>query len=294
VLQAYPSVLYGDGGVAKSLLALAVAVAVASTRREFLGRGVGNGPVLYLDFELDADEQHRRVRRVAEGMGLEEPPADIYYMSALGFSPSEAFDAALEACERLGIGLVVLDSVGPAMEGDAEHARDVIRFHNRVLEPFRAAGATVFAIDHQSKPQAAQNYREKRAFGSVYKGNLSRSVIQAEATERGKDTLTIRLRHKKHNFGPLAEPFEAKLTFSEDAVTFEPVRLDASDLAEEETLNAIDKVRLALEEGPAYPAELAKTTGLAEKTVKNKLTELRRTGEVQPTGERDENAAEQV
>jgi DNA-binding CsgD family transcriptional regulator len=127
----------------------------------------------------------------------------------------------------------------------------------------------------------------------VYKNNLARSVIQVEATERGEGTLTLRLRHKKHNFGPLAEPFGATLTFGEEEVALEPVELEAAELAEEATLNATNRVKLALEQGPAYPWEIAESTGLAVKTVKNTLTGLRKQGLVEPTGEM-ESRTEQV
>src|SRR5206468_1669066 len=102
-----------------------------------------------------------------------------------------------------------------------------------------------------SKLQAGQSYQSKGAFGSVYKNNLARSVIQVEATERGEGTLALRLRQKKHNFGPLAEPFGATFTFGEEEVVLEPVELEAAELAEEATLNAADRVKLALEQGPA-------------------------------------------
>jgi len=55
-------------------------------------------------------------------------------------------------------------------------------------------GIAVLIIDHQSRLQAGQSYQQKGAFGSVYKTNLARSVIQVEATERGEGTLTVRLR----------------------------------------------------------------------------------------------------
>jgi DNA-binding transcriptional ArsR family regulator len=73
----------------------------------------------------------------------------------------------------------------------------------------------------------------------------------------------------------------------------EAVELDASELAEETTLNAADRVKLALEGGPAYPWEIAEATGLAIKTVKNALTGLRKQELVEPTGE-VESRTEQV
>jgi RecA-family ATPase len=247
------TLLHGDGGVAKSLLALALGVAVSGASEQWLGREVETCPVLYVDFELDAGEQARRVHQLCRGQGLSEPPDGLLYMSALGYPAKEAFAAALEACKEHGVELMVVDSLGPALQGDAEAARDVIGFFQKSIEPFRAEGVAVLIIDHQSRLQAGQSYQSKGAFGSVFKTNLARSVIQAQATERGEGTLTVRLRQKKHNFGPLAEPFGVKLSFSEEAVSLEAVELGASELAEEATLNATDRVKLALEGGPAYP-----------------------------------------
>src|SRR5215204_2125450 len=293
VLAAYVTLLHGDGGVAKSLLALALAVAVAGNSREWLGRRVQNGRVLYLDFELDAEEQARRVQQLCDGAGLKMPPKDLLYMSAVGHTTREAFEAAREACKEHAVELLIVDSYGMALHGDAKHAPDVIGFHQEYLEPLRALGIAVLVIDHQSRLQAGQSYQQKGAFGSVYKGNLARSVIQVEATERGEGTLTVRLRQKKHNFGPLAEPFGVKLFFSEETVSLEAIELEASELAEEATLTAPDRVKLALADGPAYPWEIAEITGVPLKTVKNVLTGLRKQGVVETTGQ-TKGRAEQV
>ena len=118
-------------------------------------------------------------------------------------------------------------------------------------------------------------------------------MIQVEATERGEGTLIVRLRQKKHNFGPLAEPFNVQLSFSEEAVTLEAMELKAAELAEEATLTAPDRVKLALADGPAYPWEIAEITGVPLKTVKNVLTGLRKQGVVETTGQ-TKGRAEQV
>src|SRR5215210_1471831 len=120
ILAAYVTLLYGDGGVAKSLLALALAVAVAGGSGKWLGRDVESCSVLYVDFELDAEEQARRVHQLCRGQGLDTPPEDLLYMSALGHPAGEAFASALEACIEHSVGLMVVDSLGPALQGDAE------------------------------------------------------------------------------------------------------------------------------------------------------------------------------
>lgn len=283
--KGYPAVIYGDGGVAKSMIALSLASAIASDDKHWLDWAITTAPVLYCDFELDADEQNRRARQLARGNEEALPPAGLMYMSALGYDTGTALVAALEACQEHGIELMVLDSLGPALQGDMESSNDVIGFFRGVLEQFRAAGVTVLIIDHQSKTQGGQRYQDKTAFGSVYKSNLVRSTIQVEATESGEGTLTVRARQKKTNFGSLARPFCIKLGFTEEAVTLDSTELDSYELAEEGTLNATDRVKLALGDGPAYPWEIADATELQVKTVKNALTGLRKQGIVEATGE---------
>lgn len=92
----YVTLFYGDGGVAKSLLALALALAVGRGSKRWLGLEVEEGPVLYFDAELDVGEQVRRADQLRCGLSLEKLPDGLLYMSALGFGIREALAAALE------------------------------------------------------------------------------------------------------------------------------------------------------------------------------------------------------
>jgi hypothetical protein len=59
------------------------------------GSGHGSGHVLFLDFELDTEEQHRRVRDLAAGLDI--PVSEkLGYLSALGMGAREAFKLALK------------------------------------------------------------------------------------------------------------------------------------------------------------------------------------------------------
>jgi hypothetical protein len=64
------TMLVGDGGTGKSILALYLSLRVC-TGHPFLGMGTRKGRVLYVDHELDRDEQLRRVHRISRGMGLD-------------------------------------------------------------------------------------------------------------------------------------------------------------------------------------------------------------------------------
>jgi 5S rRNA maturation endonuclease (ribonuclease M5) len=285
--KCYPATIFGTGGVAKSMLALLLGMSYAGGMDRWLGLRVnGEGAVLYFDHELDADEQLRRVRDLCAGLGVNVPDK-LGYLSALGKGSEAAFEAALSICQRHDVQLLILDSLGPAMIGDAGKARDVIAFHNKFIAPFRAMGVTTLIVDHQGKVQSGEQYQSKTALGSAYKGHLVRSAIQVEAVRREKEagTLTVRLRQNKTNFGGHRDPFDVLLTFRQGKITAEPVEIDATELAGETTLNADDRVLLALNAGAAFPDELAGRTDLAVGTVGNCLTRLRKRGEVEDTGQ---------
>ena len=203
-------------------------------------------------------------------------PKDLHYISALGLSTEEAFGRAYRAATELSITLLVIDSWGPLMEGDMANAKDIISFYNRYLAPFVAEGITVFIVDHQGRVQEGQNYQRKGAFGSVYKENLLRSVLQVEKVSEDRDEgrIRVRVRHRKSNFGPTFEPFETIIKFGGGKITATSVEMLESEKATEETLSARDRIIAALVKGEATVKELVEDTGLTMGTVRNKLSEL--------------------
>lgn len=291
VPERFVTTIYGDGGSAKSVIALSLAHSCARGDKSWLGHDLKPCPALYVDWELDEEEQGRRARQLTRADGDEEPPEDLYYFCAAGRRRGEVMTTALAACEEHRIGLVVLDSAGLAMEGDPGDARDTIGFF-RELERFRALGVTVLLVDHQAKAKAGESYQGKTAFGSVYKGNLSRSRLQVEVKDREPGGLTVVVRHNKANFSDLLDSFMVKLSFSEEMIVLERKELAEEELSRERTLNASDRILLALRRGPAFPEDLVAPTGIVIGTVKNTLTNLRRRKLVEATGERQGKAQE--
>lgn len=296
LFRGFPAAIYGDGGTAKSTLVMHLAQSVA-LGVDWFGFDTAKTQVLYLDFELDEDEQARRAYEIAQGMGYDEVPEGCGYISGAGHDTQAVFKLALEKCREHGFGLVIVDSAGYAMDGDAESSRDVLRFFRQYEGAFRRAGITMLLVDHQAK---GGSYQDKTMFGSVYKSNSARSVFQVEASERGDGYMNLTLRHKKVNFGAMLQPFGVAVRFIKDAFgVVEEVRLsvremDASELAEERTVNARNRVLMALEDGPMYPAAIADATGLELPTVKNVLTKLRKAREVKDTGNKDANNSHEV
>lgn len=87
------TLLGGDGGTGKSLLALQLAVATA-TGRAWIGRPVTSGGAVYISAEDDKDELHRRIADIgcAEGIAL----ADLDRLTLLSLAGGDALLASLD------------------------------------------------------------------------------------------------------------------------------------------------------------------------------------------------------
>lgn len=92
------TLLSGDGGTGKSLIALQLAAACA-LGRHWIGRGVASGDALFISAEDDEPELHRRLADVieAEGVGFE----DLDKLTLRSLAGEDALLTALDA--RTGI-----------------------------------------------------------------------------------------------------------------------------------------------------------------------------------------------
>ncbi len=281
--EKHPCLLHGGGGSAKSILAALLGVCISSGKLEkFLDRTIfRHGPALIIDFELEVDEQHRRVRALCEGLGI-AIPENLYYLSGLGMSTNDVFERALKICEKLDVVFVVIDSIGFAMRGDMESSKDVNAFFGEYVDPLRAIGVTPMIIDHQGKLQTGESYQRKTAFGSAFKEHRSRSILQVEAVNNDRDAgiLRVRIRHKKTNFSARLEPFDVELKFGSGRIEVQTLELTAVDSASEESLSATERIKLALKDGDKTTSELSECTGLSREYLWNILPTLEREGTV--------------
>src|SRR5215204_1637363 len=126
--EGYPLVAFGAGGVAKSFGMLQAGVAISGGYETWVDlRILEHGTVLYLDFELDVEEQHRRVRDLCVGQDI-PIPKKLAYLSGVGRTTDKTFKRAHKFCKEHDVVAVVIDSMGLAMLGDMEHAKDVLAF----------------------------------------------------------------------------------------------------------------------------------------------------------------------
>ena len=280
----FPTSIYGEGGIAKSTIALHMCMSIASSQKQWLGYPIDQpSPCLYVDFEMDREEQGTRAERIAKGMGIEVPD-DLHYLWASGFRFSEVFPLILEAVDELGVRVVALDSLGMALEGDALKGAVIIDFFRERIDQLKRRGVSVLIVDHQSGLRPGESYQNKAQYGSVYKGYLSRSRLQLELDERNEVGTRVIVRQNKTNFGAPQVPFVVQTLFEENTIVLKREALSEEDLREESVLNATDRVLLSLLDGPSYPADLREKTNLAG--VGNILTKLKRKELVELTGQK--------
>jgi KaiC/GvpD/RAD55 family RecA-like ATPase len=282
--KGFPTSIYGEGGIAKSTIALHMCMSIASFQKEWLGYPIDQpSPCLYVDFELDREEQGTRAQRIAKGMGIEIPD-DLHYLWASGFRFSEAFPLILEAVDELGVRVVSLDSLGMALEGDALKGAVIIDFFRDRIDQLKRRGVSVLIVDHQSGLRPGESYQNKAQYGSVYKGYLSRSRLQLELDERNEVGTRVIVRQNKTNFGAPQVPFVVQPLFEENKIVLKREALSEEDLREESVLNATDRVLLCLLDGLSYPADLQEKTNLAR--VGNIITKLKRKELIELTGQK--------
>lgn len=148
--------LIAPGGAGKSLILLALAVALALGRDEFIGRPLTfTGRVFYVDMENSEDDWAERL------LSLGVTPANVgrlcSRMVPLSMPPLRGLDTRVGAAqlmallERHGIGsddLLVLDSTQRVTEGD-ENSNDTIRrLYLHTVAELKRRGITTFRTDN--------------------------------------------------------------------------------------------------------------------------------------------------
>lgn len=202
------SVFYGEGGTGKSLIALGLAVSVASGFPIFGHTPHTVGPVVYFDYEDDASVHEERLAAILRGTGAElQHP--IYHR------PLVAKVSSSQASMRRSIGdtgavLSVLDSIGMGRGGNANTAEDTVR----MFRALRSLGVPTLAIDHVTKEDKREG-STITPYGSVYTINSARLLWGAVVAD-GPTTDTrkyLNLKNTKANRVAIHDPLGMSIDY---------------------------------------------------------------------------------
>lgn len=211
-----PVMLYGDGGSLKTFLALDLAVSVAMGI-PWLGLRTMPGVVLYLDWE-EADDRYfrRRLGRLLRGMSLgAAPPSRLFYASMAGRPLPQVESWLRQQVTRLGVSLLIIDSVVPALGTDASKPEAVTDFF-RILAPLQCSKVL---IGHRAKgEQKEQEQSKTKPYGSVYWENLCRAIYLVRSRDAGEDVVQVRLSRPKANHMRRGWELDAWVVFGPEGV----------------------------------------------------------------------------
>ena len=204
--EGHPNMVFGDGGVGKSMVALWLATMVTEGMQTPFECRSGN--VLYLDWEMDAADAHGRLSMIADGMGLPGPPR-LFYRRCAGRLVDDV-EQLSETVASKDIALVIVDSAVPACGGNPNEPESV----QLLFYGLRQLGVTSMILAHVSKASVGGGALSS-PYGSVFWSNLSRNVWQArKEQEVGDDSIVVTLWHRKTNVGALLAPVTLGITFA--------------------------------------------------------------------------------
>ncbi len=281
VLEGQTTTVFADGDSGKSLLAVAIAVAMTTGRALPGGiRPRRPGPVMVLDWETDRGQWDGRLAGLCAGLGLDVPEDAIHYRSMTAALTDDVTMLAAEATRR-HVGLVIVDSLAPACGPEPDGADAVVRTLN-ALRLFAPAARLVLA--HVSKHDADRR-EGARPFGSVFVWNLSRSVWEIRRDpEPAEPGLTMALHHRKCNVGPRHAPLGLRFVFGPDTITPYPIDLAAAPQLTR-GVSLAWRIRTTLAGGRMTVAALAETLEAEPETVARTLRRLRHEGKVVDLGD---------
>ena len=210
VIDKNPSIIFGMGGLGKSLLAvyLGVRASLGDMYNSDLNDGLvvhNKHKVMYLDWEADETEVKDRWASICDGIGVAEP--SMQYRRMYG-SLSSQIESIRDMVIEEDINFICVDSALPAVGGEAESAQATEEF----FEVLRSLKCSTVIIAHQSKPQIGLT--NNMPFGSTFWWNLARSIWQIEAEgEPGIGEISVGIFHRKVNSGTRQEPLGFAISF---------------------------------------------------------------------------------
>lgn len=250
LLQQHPMILFGDGGSAKSYIALWIAAQLAQN-------GVS---VLYADWEFSPQEHRRRLRLLSRGA----MPATLFYVRCHQPLVDEA--SRLQAfIAKQRIQYIICDSIAFAVPGrpeDAEHAGGYFR-------AVRSLGIGSLHLAHVTK-SGLDTPDPDKPFGSVFWSNGARSTWFVKRADIGVEDATqieVALYHRKTNTSKRHGAKGLRLRFLDTQTLVEPF-----DVAENTELAAKlpvwQRMQKALKRGPLSVQEIAERIEAPEDTVR--------------------------
>lgn len=281
IWEGMPTLLYGPGGIGKSIIGLNILSAI-HTGRAMAGLQAKQSNSLILDWETSDRQTWWRNAEILRALDVspnswEDPQAPrsgrtgmVFYRFMHGPLYDDVEYLRQQIAEK-NIGTVCVDSAGPACGGEPEAAAPTLKFFE-ALRMLTAHDKPLQSLVIAHVTHAARTGTTKSSpFGSVYWQNIPRQVFELQSAQaQGANSSDYALHHRKSNLGPLRKPLAFRLTWDRGCI-IEPINLrDNARLVA--GLDLPDRARILIEDSGSLPAaRLAEITGATERVINTEL-----------------------
>ena len=235
--------------------------------------------VLYIDEEMPVHELRRRVKRMGEGMGLQDGSIPFRAVSHLGIRFTEEKVEGLLA-DLLLVGfdpdIIVVETLRRVLVGSENEATHVAEFWHSA-SPILVAGKTLIISHHMKKPNLLKHEPTRhRASGST---DILAGADMAYAIVRNQDELTISC--EKNRMAPEIEPFKIRMEIQgiDDEQSSVNMRYVGQPWSSEEDQSKVEQAKAAI-------LSHLQDQQLFIATRRDILTYLKQEGIAERTGER--------
>jgi len=223
-----PTLIYGPGGIGKSILGLAIGSALHNGSF-FADKKASQKNCLYLDWETSIDQTYWRNLELVKGSNNVEWSDDLSVQENLDWPDPSCFDSqrsrlvfyryqkqALQndikslrrQIQDFNIGFLVIDSAGPAVGGEPESASSTIKLFEaiRAISPEPNKPLPSLILAHVSHDKMGKTGAGSSPFGSVFWMNEPRNIFELQGAsyiENAKNITDYAFHHRKGNMGPL-------------------------------------------------------------------------------------------
>lgn len=236
ILEDQPTILFGAGGLGKSILALAMMLGLESDNAILPGTASQPGHHgLYLDWEDTAYQHGERYRQLCAGKGLKPKDYDLLHLRCTGTITEEGQRIHHQIADSAATYLIV-DSAGLACGGEPEKSEAALMF----FATLRTFKLPALVIAHQTKGNS-----RGMPFGSVFWSNAARMTWEIASKQRpGGTGLQVSLTNCKSNVSSLLGSIGYNIAWTSDSIAI--TSLDLSQVPElSNTQDLTDKLHAA-------------------------------------------------
>lgn len=163
--------LSGPSKAAKSFGLMELTIAIAEGA-PWLGWKVMQGPVLYVDLELDRASSLHRFRRIYEAMGV--PPKhidniDLWHLRGASVPLDKLAPKLIRRAQSRDYVAVIIDPIYKVLTGDENSAEQMAAFCNQFDRIAKSLGAaTIYAHHHSKGSQGAKRAIDRSSGSGVF------------------------------------------------------------------------------------------------------------------------------